>query len=69
MIHSVTPTDLEGSEDLHRHFQGMSTKLLEDFFSPLVLSRSVERSTPGEEVMGSNPAVTACSLLVGSMSV
>ena len=33
------------------------------------VAKSVERSTPGEEVSGSIPAVTARSLLVGSVSV
>ena len=33
------------------------------------VAQSVERVTPGEEVPGPIPAVTACSLLVGSMSV
>ena len=32
-------------------------------------SSVVERSTPGEEVLGSIPAVAARSLLVGSVSV
>ena len=32
-------------------------------------SSAVERATPGEEVPGSIPAVTARSLLVGSVSV
>ena len=32
-------------------------------------SQSVERTTPGEEVPGSIPAVAARSLLVGSVSV
>ena len=31
--------------------------------------QSVERATPGEEVPGSTPAVAACFLLVGSVSV
>ena len=31
--------------------------------------KSVERATPGEEVLGSIPAVVASSLLVGSVSV
>ena len=34
-----------------------------------VVAQSVERSTPGEEVPGSIPVVTARSLLVGSVSV
>ena len=33
------------------------------------VAQSVERTTLGEEVMGSSPAVTALSLLVGSVSV
>ena len=33
------------------------------------VAQSVERSTPGEEVSGSIPAVAARSLLVGSVSV
>ena len=33
------------------------------------VAQSVERSTPGEEVPGSIPAVAARSLLFGSMSV
>ena len=33
------------------------------------VAQSVERATPGEEVPGSIPAVAACSLLVGSVSV
>ena len=32
-------------------------------------SSAVERATPGEEVLGSIPAVAALSLLVGSVSV
>ena len=36
----------------------------------VVVAESVERrATPGEEVPGSIPAVAACSLLVGSVSV
>ena len=33
------------------------------------VAHSVERATPGEEVLGSIPAVAARSLLVGSVSV
>ena len=33
------------------------------------VAQSVERATPGEQVPGSIPAVAACSLLVGSVSV
>ena len=33
------------------------------------VAQSVERATPGEEVPGSIPAVAACSLLVGTVSV
>ena len=33
------------------------------------VAQSVEYATPGEEVLGSKPAVAACSLLVGSVSV
>ena len=33
------------------------------------VAQSVERSTPGEEVPGSDPAVAARSLQVGSVSV
>ena len=33
------------------------------------VAQSVERATPGENVLGSIPAVTTRSLLVGSMSV
>ena len=33
------------------------------------VAQSVERATLGEEVPGSIPAVAACSLLVGSVSV
>ena len=33
------------------------------------VAQSVERATSGEEVLGSIPAVDACSLLVGSVSV
>ena len=33
------------------------------------IAQSIERATPGEEVPGSIPAVAACSLLVGSVSV
>ena len=33
------------------------------------VAQSVERATPGEEVLGSIPAVVAHSLLVGSVSV
>ena len=33
------------------------------------VAQSVERATPGEEVLGSIPAVAARSLLVGSVSV
>ena len=33
------------------------------------VAQSAERSTPGEEVPGSIPAVAARSLLVGSVSV
>ena len=33
------------------------------------IAHSVERTTPGEEVLGSISAVTARSLLVGSVSV
>ena len=33
------------------------------------LAQSVERATPGKEVLGSIPTVAARSLLVGSMSV
>ena len=32
-------------------------------------AQSVERATPGEEVLGSTPAMAARSLLVGSVSV
>ena len=38
-------------------------------FSGGVVAQSVERSTPGEEVLGLIPAVAARSLLVGSVSV
>ena len=34
-----------------------------------LVAQSVERTTPGEEVLGSIPAVAASSLLVGSVSV
>ena len=34
-----------------------------------MVAQSVERSTPGEEVLGSIPAVAASSLLVGSVPV
>ena len=34
-----------------------------------VEAQSVERATPGEEVLGSIPTVAAHSLLVGSVSV
>ena len=33
------------------------------------VAQSVERETPGEDIPGSIPAVAACSLLVGSVSV
>ena len=33
------------------------------------ITQSVERAIPGEEVLGSIPAVAAPSLLVGSVSV
>ena len=33
------------------------------------VAQSIERATPGEEVLGSIPAVAARSLLVGSVSV
>ena len=33
------------------------------------LAQSVECASPGEEVLGSIPAVAACSLLVGLVSV
>ena len=33
------------------------------------VAQSVERANPGEEVLGSIPAVAARSLLVGSVSV
>ena len=33
------------------------------------VAQSVERATPGEEVLGSIPAVAARSLLAGSVSV
>ena len=33
------------------------------------VAQSVERATPGEEVVGSIPAVTALSLLVRSVSL
>ena len=33
------------------------------------VAQSIERATPGEEVLGSIPAVATCSLLVGSVSV
>ena len=33
------------------------------------VAQSVERSTPDEKVLGSIPAVAACSPLVGSVSV
>ena len=33
------------------------------------VAQSVERATPGEEVLGSIPSVGARSLLVGSLSV
>ena len=33
------------------------------------VAQSVERATPGEEVLGSIPTVAARSLLVGSVSV
>ena len=33
------------------------------------IAQSVERATHGEEVVGSNPTVTARSQLVGSVSV
>ena len=38
------------------------------FLSPILLgtvAQSVERATPGEEVLGSIPTMAACSLLVG----
>ena len=38
-------------------------------FSRGAVAQSVERSTPGEDVLGSIPAVAARSLLVGSVSV
>ena len=34
-----------------------------------VVAQSLERATPGEEIMGSIPPVAARSLLVGSVSV
>ena len=34
-----------------------------------VVAQSVERATPGEEVPGLIPAVAACSLLVGLVSL
>ena len=34
-----------------------------------VVAQSVERATPGEEILGSIPAVAARFLLVGSVSV
>ena len=34
-----------------------------------MVAQSVERATPGEEVLGSIAAVTASSILVGSVSV
>ena len=34
-----------------------------------MLAQSVERTTPGEEVLGSIPDVAARSLLVGSVTV
>ena len=34
-----------------------------------LVAQSVERATPGEEVLGSIPAVAAHPLLVGSVSV
>ena len=33
------------------------------------MAQSVERATPEEEVLRSIPALAACSLLVGSVSV
>ena len=33
------------------------------------VAQSIERATPGEEVLGSIPAVAARSVLVGSLSV
>ena len=38
-------------------------------FSGGAVAHSVEHATPGEEVLGSIPAVAALSLLVGSVSV
>ena len=35
--------------------------------SPPTVAQSVERATPGEEVLGSIPSVATCSLLVGSV--
>ena len=39
------------------------------YFTVGAVAQSVERATAGEEVPGSNPAVAARSLLVGSVSV
>ena len=33
------------------------------------MAQSVERATPGEEVLGLISAVAACSVLVGSLSI
>ena len=47
--------------------------LLKKFITTLlsgdVVVQLVERATPGKEVPGSIPAVAACSLLVGPVSV
>ena len=46
-----------------------SVKLMSLRFVSVAVAQSVERATPGEEVLGSIPAVAARSLLVGSVSV
>ena len=47
----------------------MTGSLIKAICSALAVVQSVERPTPGEEVLGSISAVAARSLLVGSVSV
>ena len=50
-------------------FRPLSTLSLSLWGGGGAVARSVERSTPGEEIPGSIPAVAARSLLIGSVSV
>ena len=44
-------------------------KAIGQVFTVGAVTQSVERATPGEKVLGSIPAVAACSRLVESVSV